>query len=93
MAIRKSKTQKFQTKLNAEEALIKCEDALNNGGFKAVKVNKSLRQLNADYKKFTVYGEIEITNFEVNNETEIHLKSTANTDNIFALFSSFTNTS
>ena len=88
MAIRKSKTQKFQTKLTVEEALIKCEDALNNGGFKAIKVNTSLRQLNADYKKFTVYGEIEITLFEVNNETEIHLKSTANDDNIFALFSS-----
>ena len=88
MAIRKSKTQKFQTKLTVEEALIKCEDALNNGGFKAIKVNTSLRQLNADYKKFTVYGEIEITLFEVNNETEIHLKSNANADNIFALFSS-----
>ena len=88
MAIRKSKNQKFQTKLNVEEALIKCEDALNKGGFKTIKVNKSLRQLNADYKKFTVRGEIEITLFEVNNETEIHLKSSANADNIFALFSS-----
>ena len=38
MAIRKSKTQKFQTKLNVEEALTKCKDALNNGGFKAIKV-------------------------------------------------------
>jgi len=88
MAIRKSKDQKFQTKLNVDEALLKCEDALNKGGFKAVKINKTLRQLNADYKKFTVYGEIEITLFEVNNETEIHLKSSANADNIFALFSS-----
>lgn len=88
MAIRKSKNKKFRTKLNVDQALKKCEDALNIGGFKSIKVNKSLRQINADYKKFTVYGEIEITIFEVNNETEINLISTANTDNIYALFSS-----
>ena len=88
MALRKSKNKKFQTKLNVEEALKKCEDALNIGGFKSIKVNKSLKQINADYKKFTVWGKIEITIFEVNNETEINLLSTANTDNIYAIFSS-----
>lgn len=88
MAIRRSKTQKFQTATSVNDAIKKCELALSKGGFKNITTNKSLKQLGGQYKKFTVWGEIEVALFEVNGETEINIKSTANVDNIFALFSS-----
>ncbi len=88
MGIRRSKQQLLQTDLQIYEALKRCEDALTLGGFKNIKKNETLRQLNGKYKKITVFGEIDISLMEVNGKTEINLKSTANVDNIFALFSS-----
>lgn len=89
MAIRKSKEETFLVKGNVEEWLIKVNKALHKGNFTNIKANQSLYQLTADYKKMTVWGEIIITLLaEREEQTRINAKSTANSDNIFALFSS-----
>lgn len=88
MAVRKSKEQKFQVKGELDELKEKCVNALNSGGFKKIENNSFLNQLSAKYSKATVVGKIEITLVENEKGVEINVKSTANSDNIFALFSS-----
>jgi len=88
MAIRKSKEETFSVKGNIDEWMIKGEKALQNGGFSNVKNNKLLNQLTADYKKLTVVGEIAVTLMPEGDNIKINAKSSANTDNIFALFTS-----
>lgn len=88
MAIRKSKEEFYTVKGNKEEWVTKAEHALQKGGFTNVKVIKQLNQLTADYKKLTIWGEIMVTILEENQSIKIFVKATANTDNIFALFSS-----
>ena len=88
MGIRRSKNKKFKVDNDIKQTIEKCKLSLEKGGFKKIKFNESLNQLSADYKKFTVFGEIEIILVENNSGTEINLTSTANVDNIFALFSS-----
>jgi len=88
MAIRKSREETFSVKGNTEEWLTKAEQALYKGGFANVKTNKLLNQLTGDYKKLTVWGEIIVTLLPEGGNIKINAKSTANADNIFALFSS-----
>ena len=88
MAIRKSKEETFSVKGNTEEWLTKAEQALYKGGFANVKTNKLLNQITADYKKWTVWGEIIVTLLPDRENVKINAKSTANVDNIFALLSS-----
>lgn len=88
MAIRKSKEENFSVNGIIEELLIKSEKALKKGGFKKINTNKLLNQITADYKTFTVIGSIIITFHDENEKVKINVKSTANADNIFALFSS-----
>ena len=85
MGIRKSKTKKLKVESDIKQTIEKCKLSLEKGGFKKISINGTLNQLSADYKKFTVFGEIEIILIENNNGTEINLTSTANVDNIFAL--------
>ncbi|MEY5130582.1 MAG: hypothetical protein RL734_649 [Bacteroidota bacterium] len=88
MGIRKSKEEIFSVKGDTEEWLTRLEQALHKGGFSNVKVNTSINQLTGDYKKFTVYGDIMVTLLPEGGNINISAKSTANVDNIFALFSS-----
>jgi len=88
MAIRKSKEETFSVKGNIAEWLTKAEEALNKGGFTTIKTNKILNQITGNYKKLTVLGEIIVTLFPEGDNVKINAKSTANADNVFALFSS-----
>lgn len=88
MAVRKSKEEFFSVKGNINEWVSKVENALKNGGFSNVKGNNILNQVTADYKKMSTWGEIIITLLEEGDNIKINAKSTANTDNLFALFSS-----
>jgi hypothetical protein len=88
MAIRKSKEETFSVKGSPEAWLIKAEQALYKGGFTNVKTNKLLNQLTGDYKKVAVWGEIIVTLLPEGDNVKINAKSTANADNVFALFSS-----
>lgn len=88
MAIRKSKEENFSVKGSIEEWMTKAEQALNKGGFTNVKTNKLLHQITGDYKKMTVWGEIIVTLLPEEDMVKINVKSTANADNLFALFSS-----
>ena len=88
MAIRKSKQESFEVKGNIEEIKQRVENALNEGSFTSIKTNGLLNQITANYKKFSVWGEIKIALSENNEKTKIDVISTANSDNIFALFSS-----
>jgi len=68
------------------------KQGLEANGFTRVTANSVLYQVTADYKKFTVWGEIVITLIpaagNADGQTYILLKSTANVDNIYALFKS-----
>ncbi len=88
MAIRKSKEKNFNVKGEIEPIKIKCISALEAGGFKKIETNDFLNQIAAIYSKATVVGKIEITLTDNEKGVEIQVKSTANTDNIFALITS-----
>jgi hypothetical protein len=100
MAIRGSKEENFQIKGSINEVVEKCLTALQKGGFKKIKFNETINQFEADYKPSiiftTVYGSIKITltennsfsNVDNKNLVNVNVISTANIDNIYALFSS-----
>lgn len=88
MAIRKSKEENFQIVGTLNEVVQKCKTALENGGFTKLNINETINQITANYKKFTVWGKIKITLTEDNGKINVHAQSTANADNIYALFSS-----
>jgi len=88
MAVRKSKEQTYQVNGNIPEIKEKCLNALSIGGFNKVSSNDLLNEISANYKKTFVIGKIQIVLAEQNDKTNIFVKSTANSDNIFALFSS-----
>lgn len=88
MGIRKSKEETYSVKGSTDEWLLKAEEALQKGGFTNIKSNKLLNQITGSYKKLTVWGEIIVTLLPEADNLKINAKSTANVDNIFALFSS-----
>lgn len=88
MAIRKSKEENFEVNGTLEDLKSKVEIALTKGEFTSININNALNQITANYKKLTVWGEISITLIENNKRVKINVISTANTDNIFALFNS-----
>ena len=88
MAIRKSVDSTFVLDNDREQILIDCESALKKGNFKKIEVNKTIYQLTAKYKTFTVVGEIEINLIPDGEKTSVQVKSTGNIDNVFALFGS-----
>jgi len=88
MAIRKSKEQKFQVNGEINDVENKCTNSLELGGFKKIETNDFLNQISAKYTKMTVVGKIEISLAENDKGIEINVKTTANSDNIFAAFSS-----
>ena len=88
MAIRKTVVDEFVVNGERRGWLSKCRDALRSGGFTSVESNEAFGQVKGDYKKFTVYGSIEISLLPEGENTKVIAKATANIDNIFALFSS-----
>lgn len=88
MAIRKGKEHNFQVDKNLSEVKEKCLSALKRGGFSKISSNDLLNELSANYKKATVVGKIQIVLIENDGKTKINVKTTANADNVFALFSS-----
>lgn len=88
MAIRKSKEENFEVNGTIEDWKTKVEKALEIGEFTSIKSNNILNQINANYKKLTVWGEISVTLTENNGKVKINAVSTANSDNVFALFNS-----
>ncbi|MHA8056795.1 hypothetical protein VR611_12655 [Aquirufa nivalisilvae] len=88
MAIRTSKEEKFEVAGTLEDFKLKVLNALKKGNFTSINTNHVLHQISANYKKMTVWGEISITLFQHNEKVKISVVSTANSDNIFALFNS-----
>ena len=88
MAIRRSKEKSLQFDGSIDNAKEKCLNALNNGGFKKIENHESLNQIIGKFNNFFVVGKIEIILSKTDNGINIDLKSTANADNIWALFSS-----
>ena len=89
MAIRKSKDEAFEVNGTKEAVFEKCVAALQNAGFKSISKNTGISQIQADYHKLTTWGQVEITVTSVNaGMSKVALHTTANVDNIFALFAS-----
>lgn len=91
MAIRKSMEEHLRVDGNRDIWIDKVQQALELGKFTDINCNKTLYQVNADYKKITVWGEINIALISVDNtieQTDINIKATSNVDNIYALFKS-----
>ncbi|MGE5390041.1 MAG: hypothetical protein ACM3PE_03150 [Deltaproteobacteria bacterium] len=92
MAIRKSIEETIVVSGNREERFLTCVEALKKAGFKNISPNNVIFQIEGSYKKATVWGEILITLLPEGPDTRIVMKSTANVDNIYALFKSPTKT-
>jgi hypothetical protein len=88
MAVRKSPQEEMVVTGNREDWLKKCGTALESQGFTKIATNSTLFQIEANYKKVTIWGEILITLTPAGNDTKITAKSTTNVDNIYALFTS-----
>jgi len=89
MAARKSVEDTLVVAGSREAWLPKCRDALEAQGFSKVDASETLFQIKANYKKATVWGDLELTLFpEGGDSTKINARSTANVDNIFAVFGS-----
>ena len=88
MAVRKSIDDTFVVAGKREQWFSRCKDALSKGEFTAIQANEAFGQIKGDYKKFSVWGTIEITLLPEGENTKIVAKATANVDNVFALFSS-----
>jgi hypothetical protein len=59
--------------------------AIEKGGFSNISNNKAEMKITADYRKFTVWGKIEITLIQSNDGTCVNIKSYAKKDNIYAI--------
>ncbi|MFZ5564260.1 MAG: hypothetical protein ACOZBW_09420 [Thermodesulfobacteriota bacterium] len=88
MAIRKSLQEEMVVSGAREEWLSKCVRALESSGFTKVTKNEDLCQVEAAYKKFMTRGTVLITLIPLGPETKLTIVSTANMDNIYALFKS-----
>jgi hypothetical protein len=89
MAIRKSKKEEFVVDGDRESWLQRCQTALEQGGFSSIKSSATFWQLQAHYRKLTLWGSIEITLLPVDEgQTKINVVVTSNVDNIYALFRS-----
>jgi len=89
MAVRKSIEETFVVDGPRDEWLRRVRQALENGRFTSIEVSETLYQARANFKKFTVWGEIKVTLLpEREGSTKLTARATANVDNIFALFRS-----
>lgn len=84
MAIRKSRESTVIVDGERDEWSPRCVDAMNQAGFKDVDAHTRLFQIRGRYRKATVWGELEITlQPAAGPATVLHMRSTANMDNIF----------
>lgn len=88
MAIRKSRQEEIVVTGNREEWLSRCRDALERAGFTKISVDSTLFQIEGNYKKLSTWGSISLTLTPADTNTKVNATSTANVDNIFALFKS-----
>ena len=87
MAIRKSMEENLVVKGDRITWIDKVSNALKKAGFTKVCCNSAIYQITGDYKKATIWGEISITLLPVDSSTtKLAIRSTANMDNIYALF-------
>jgi hypothetical protein len=88
MAVRKSLEERVVVKGERSELLERCRTALQRGGFSKIDVNSVLFQVDARYRKFTTSGTLLLSLLPVPEGVEISMRSTANADNIYAIFRS-----
>lgn len=89
MAIRKKSEESFVVQGGREFWLEKSQQALEAGGFSDIKVLADLWQLQARYRKATVWGWIDVTLRSAGQDsTQLSVLITSNVDNIYALFRS-----
>jgi hypothetical protein len=75
--------------LDLANVALPCEQALEAQRFTKIEVSTALFQIKTNYKKATVWGDLEVTLLpEGPDETRINAKVTANVDNDFAAFGS-----
>ena len=88
MAFRSKEEENYTINNSLEEVRLSIINALDEGGFTSIAENKMINQITANYRKFTVWGNISITIEESGKGTKVQTVAVANADNIYALFSS-----
>lgn len=90
MAVRKSMSSTIVVDGDRADWLGRCELALTAAGFKNLSIDRTTHVLGADYHKAMTWGHLEVTLRPADGDlrTEIAMRSTANVDNVFALFRS-----
>ena len=82
MAVRKSSEETLTVTGNVDEWIQKSIQALTVGGFSNIIPNSQLRQITADYKKLTVWGEIIVTLHPVNASLNVQINSGISNSNV-----------
>jgi len=88
MAIRKSLKEVVVVEGNRAEWIARCDSAMVDGGFWDVNLSEEIGQVEGRYTKFTVVGQLLVSVRPTFGGLEIEMISTANIDNLFALFNS-----
>jgi hypothetical protein len=89
MAIRKRVEETLVVDGAREAWLTRSRTALELRGFTKIEVSEALFQVRANYKKFTTWGDIQISLLPSGDAaTAVQVAATANVDNVFALFKS-----
>jgi hypothetical protein len=88
MAVRKSLHEKVVVNGDRSQLLAQCKRAMEKGGFKKITVSEVLFQVSGKYSKVAAPGSLQVTLTPVGGGTELAMRSTAATDNIYAVFRS-----
>jgi hypothetical protein len=88
MAIRKSMHEEIVVSGDRVEWLDRCANALAASGFTKISTNVPLSQIEAAYRTWKVWGTILVNLTPAGSNTKLSMVSTANVDNIWALFQS-----
>ena len=88
MAIRKTVEESFAATGTVEAWLARSEEALSRAGFKKIQIDRALGQVRGDFKQWvgTLWGDLLVTlSPAVGSNVQVHLRATANIDNIYSL--------
>jgi len=89
MAIRKKTEETFVVEGDRQIWFERTRRALDDGGFTAIREQAELWQLQARYRKLTIWGWIDVTlTPAAEGSTQLAVAVTSNVDNIYALFRS-----
>ncbi len=88
VGIRNSKCETLVVPGDRSAWLTRCTNALRSAGFSGIEERSSLYQIEAKYRRLTVWGGITVILLPSGGSTDMRVEAWANADNVYAAFSS-----